>query len=286
MSLCHHGQNSRAQWGSSLHRCGLTPRGGQQDPGSLVCNQVFHWHSSEEASLWLWHVPSSKRVRNHWGHQGNEGPLCSHHPGYRDISDSANKWSWSLACCQHQGDGGWLCLHLSRGRELLLNSHQGGRVQRCFQSLLNPTIPGQRHLVSRGRGHWGGGKGLLAFLAPCSTALRISFPEAHGIMVTPFHQLLGNASTSTLLSIPPGISPPEQEPALGTPPFTASAVTGPLPQSMQQHNSPDWPEPPSPSEATSKVTPRSHPVQRGKRKCPSIRPCQGITRKPSAGTPD
>ena len=45
------GQNSGAQWGSSLHRCIPTPRGGQQCPGSLVGNQVFPWCSAEEASL-------------------------------------------------------------------------------------------------------------------------------------------------------------------------------------------------------------------------------------------
>ena len=47
----------------------------------------------------------------------------------------------------------------------------------------------------------------LAFLATYGTALRASPPEAHGIMVTPFHLLLGNALTSTLLSIPPGHPP-------------------------------------------------------------------------------
>ena len=44
-------------------------------------------------------------------------------------------------------------------------------------------------------------------LAACSTALRASPPKAHGIIVTPFHLLLGNAPMSTLLSIPPGVSP-------------------------------------------------------------------------------
>ena len=52
----------------------------------------------------------------------------------------------------------------------------------------------------------------LTFLATCSTALRDGPPKVHGIMVTPFHLLLENAPTSTLLSIPPGVSP-QQEPA-------------------------------------------------------------------------
>ena len=47
----------------------------------------------------------------------------------------------------------------------------------------------------------------LTFLSTCGTALRVSPPEAHGIMTTPFHLLLGNAPMSTLLSIPPGVSP-------------------------------------------------------------------------------
>ena len=47
----------------------------------------------------------------------------------------------------------------------------------------------------------------LTFLAACSTALRVSPSEVHGVMVTPFHLLLGNATVSTLLSIPPGVSP-------------------------------------------------------------------------------
>ena len=35
------GEISRAQWGSSLHKWGLTPKGGQQGPVLLVGNQVF-----------------------------------------------------------------------------------------------------------------------------------------------------------------------------------------------------------------------------------------------------
>ena len=75
------------------------------------------------------------------------------------------------------------------------------------------------------------GKDCLAFLTTCSAALRASPPEGHGIMVTLYHLLLGNAPTSTLLSIPIGVSPPEWESALWTPPSTAPAATGPLPQS-------------------------------------------------------
>ena len=83
-------------------------------------------------------------------------------------------------------------------------------------------------------------------------------------MVTPFHLLPGNAPTSTLLSISLGVSPSEQEPAMWTPPFTAQAVTGPSPWSNWQHNSPDCAEPPSPSGATSKVTPEEPPCSKWK----------------------
>ena len=108
------------------------------------------------------------------------------------------------------------------------------------------------------------GKDHLAFLATCGTALRASSPKAHGIMVTPFHLLLGNAHMSTLLSIPPGVSPPEQGPAPQTPPFTVPAVTRPSPWSRQQHNLPDQVEPLSPSGATSKVTPEEPPCSKWK----------------------
>ena len=47
----------------------------------------------------------------------------------------------------------------------------------------------------------------LAFLAACGSAHMASSPEAHGILVTPFHLSLGNAPMSALLSISPrGIS--------------------------------------------------------------------------------
>ena len=48
------------------------------------------------------------------------------------------------------------------------------------------------------------GRDHLAFLTTCSADLRTSPPKGHGIMVTPYHLLLGNAPTSTLLRIPWG----------------------------------------------------------------------------------
>ena len=46
------------------------------------------------------------------------------------------------------------------------------------------------------------GRDCLAFLTTCGATLRANPPEALGIMVTPYHLLLGNAPTSALLSIP------------------------------------------------------------------------------------
>ena len=62
----------------------------------------------------------------------------------------------------------------------------------------------------------------LAFLSTCGTTLRSSLPEAHEIMVTPFHLLLGNAPMSTLLHIPPEVFLLQQEPAPQTPPASAT----------------------------------------------------------------
>ena len=102
-------------------------------------------------------------------------------------------------------------------------------------------------------------------------------------MVTPIHLLLGNAPTSTLISIPPGVSPLQQEPAPQTPPSSAPVAPGPLPWSKWQHNSPDWVEPLSPSETTSRVTTEESSIQNRRGKCSSIKPCQGVARKPSMG---
>ena len=83
-------------------------------------------------------------------------------------------------------------------------------------------------------------------------------------MVTLFHLLLGNAPTSTLLSIPPGVSPLQQESAPQTLPSSATIVPGPSPHSKQQHNLPNQVESPSPLETTSKVTSEEPPHSKQK----------------------
>ena len=93
--------------------------------------------------------------------------LCAH--TIRDMGGplvSVNKWSQSPAHHLYQGAWGQLCLHLSRGREPLLNSYQGGGVLRCLPGPLNSKSTCQRHSVSRGRGHWRGEKGLPCL--PCN----------------------------------------------------------------------------------------------------------------------
>ena len=112
------------------------------------------------------------------------------------------------------------------------------------------------------------GKDCLTFLTACGAALRASPSEGCGIMVTPYHLLLGNAPTSNLLSIPPGVSPPEQEPDLQTPPFPSPTATRPSLWSKLQHHLPDWVGPPSPSGATSKVTPEEPPHSKWKEEMP------------------
>ena len=112
------------------------------------------------------------------------------------------------------------------------------------------------------------GKDHLTFLTTCSAALRASPPKGHGIMIIPYHLLVGNAPMSTLLSIPPGVSPPEWESVLWTPPSTAPAATRPSPQSKWQDHLPDWAGPSSPSEATSKATPKEPPCSKQKEEMP------------------
>ena len=93
----------------------------------------------------------------------------------------------------------------------------------------------------------------LAFLATCGATLRASPLKAQGITVTPFLLLLGNAPMSTLVSMPPGASSPQQGPAPQAPPSCTPVAPGPSPWSKQQHNLPNRLEPPSPSETTSKL---------------------------------
>ena len=254
---------------SSLLKCDPTPRGGQHRPwdtcwwsgllSTLVAGNKFQTLGWPFIKMSLETTEAIKE---------SKGPLCSHHPGCGDLLDSTNKHKLTVwyATAMYQGDWGWLHLCLSRGRELLLNSHQEGRVQQALpkhcsiqQSHAQKTSSIQRKRpLRRGEGT------ASPFLTTCSTALRASPPETHGIMVTPFHLLLGNAPMSTLLSIPPGGIPfwSRNLPCSLLLPLPQQHDHGLSPQSKWWHNLPDWVEPPSPYEATSKVTPKEPPYSK------------------------
>ena len=51
------------------------------------------------------------------------------------------------------------------------------------------------------------GKDCLSFLIACGTALLTSPPEAHGVLMTPFHLLMGNVPLANLLNVPPRYPP-------------------------------------------------------------------------------
>ena len=126
----------------------------------------------------------------------------------------------------------------------------------------------------------------LAFLATSSATLRASPPQAWGIMVTPFHLLLRNAPMSTLLSIPPGASSFQQEPAPQTPLSSTLVGPRPSPQSKRWHDSPTRWSHHSHLRPPPKQLLKSLPIQSRRRKCYSIKPCQGVTRKLSAEIPN
>ena len=106
------------------------------------------------------------------------------------------------------------------------------------------------------------GKDCLAFLTACSTALRASPTKGHGIMITPYHLLLGNAPMSTLLSIPQGY------PLLNRVSLQCPSSHQTLAPSKWWHHLPDWARPSSPSEATSKATPKEPPHSKQKEEMP------------------
>ena len=235
----------------------------------------------EEASLWLWDCPPSDWVGDHWGHQGSKGPLCLHHMGYRDPPDSTNKGSQSLACHLPQGDWGWLCSYLSRGGELLPNSHQGGRVQWHFQSLPNPTIPHQRHPVSGGRVHWGGRKGLPHLphcLQYCPQGQPSQGPWHNGYPLPP-------TTRKCFYIYPAQYSPGGIPSRMGSCPTDSSFLCPSSTHSSSTTHLTRWGPLPHLGLLLKSLL-RGHPIPSGRRKCPSTRPCPGVTRKPSAGTPD
>ena len=75
------------------------------------------------------------------------------------------------------------------------------------------------------------GKDCLSFLIACGTALQASPPGAHGVLMTPFHLLMGNAPLATLLNISPWVFSTPHESTLLVPHSTTPVAPGPLPGS-------------------------------------------------------
>ena len=80
-----------------------------------------------------------------------------------------------------------------------VESHSAKQAHSIQQS----HAKGMQHLEMEAIGEEG--KDHLSFLTACGAALWASHPKDHGVLVTPFHLLLGNVPLSTLLNIPPSI---------------------------------------------------------------------------------
>ena len=83
--------------------------------------------------------------------------------------------------------------------------HQNGNTPSqpdCIPASIRSHLKSELYLETETIGEEG--KDCLCFLATCGTVLWAS-PKAHGVLVTSFHLLLGNAPLSTLLNIPPSI---------------------------------------------------------------------------------
>ena len=135
------------QWGSSHLRCDPTPKRRPTSfwvtcwqPGLLLMLIRRKQVSDFGIALYQNESETTKAIKEvkalcactNWDADTHQTALIS----------KAEVWD---AHCPHQGDWGWLCLHaLAEAEKLLLNSHQGGRVQRHLQSPLDPTIPHQR----------------------------------------------------------------------------------------------------------------------------------------------
>ena len=104
----------------------------------------------------------------------------------------------------------------------------------------------------------------LNFPFACQATLNASPPESHGMLIAPYHLLLGHVPISNLLPFPQEHLPldkgPSQVflPSLPPPP-------GPLPRPKQWHHSPDPVGPSTPHETMSKVTPKGPLLQSGGR---------------------
>ena len=105
----------------------------------------------------------------------------------------------------------------------------------------------------------------LNFLSVCQAALDASPPESHGMLIAPYHLLLGHAPISNHFTILPGASPPQQGSIPGVPSPLAPTAPGPLPRPMQQHHLPDPAGLLPPTRPCPRQLPRGPLVQSGRR---------------------
>ena len=157
---------------SSLFGCGWTPGGGQQGPGSLVGNQIFHQCCNR-----------GRQVSRRW-----DGPPCQnevwmtteaikeakahcalHHQGGGDLLDGPNKWCQGLAHATHIKEIEDNCaLASTEAENCCLSAIQRCRILRCFQmaySIQQYTCQ-RTSSMSRGRGHQGGEAGTALLSLP------------------------------------------------------------------------------------------------------------------------
>ena len=168
-----------------------------------IDDQILLWYLSAEAGIRLWNGPLPKWVGNHRGHQ-KKPRLC--------------------ACTIREAE--WPSERQSPtapNRPALFNSHI---PKAC-------NILRQKPLKRKG-------KTTLSFLAAYAAVLWASPPEDHGVLVTPFHLLLGNVPLSTLLNIHSPISSTQHKSAPLAPHPTAPMAPGPPVPSKWQHHFPSW----------------------------------------------
>ena len=207
MPLLPSSQNSGAQQWSSLLRCNQTPRGGQQGLGHLLATKPsINTHQRKQVSDFGMALCQNESETTKVIKEAKALSACTS----RDV-----KTCWAVLISEAK------VRHTACIKEIKDNcAHALAEAENCYSTAIREAeSQGASHACSIQQSHAKYIQHLeaeaieeerrdcLAFLATCVTTLRASPPKACGIMVTPFHLLLGNAPTSTLLSIPPGVSP-------------------------------------------------------------------------------
>ena len=102
-------------------------------------------------------------------------------------------------------------------------------------------------------------KDQLNFVSAFQATLKACPPESCGVLIAPYHLLLGHMPMSNLFTIPPGASPSQQGSVPGVPSPSAPTAPGPLPRPKWQHHLPELPGSSLPSKTMSKVIPKGPP---------------------------